>query len=91
MNYLKRAIFGGGGGEQAQAQEPEQEQTRDQQPGNAAVSEEDVLNLYMPEEMQEEMFCFTMGDCEMHQLVSRHDRQFKECEFMHASVHITAM
>jgi hypothetical protein len=20
----------------------------------------------MPEEMQEEMFCFTMGDCELH-------------------------
>ena len=37
------------------------------------------------------MFCFTMGECELHQLVPRHDRQLKECEFMRTNIHITAM
>ena len=45
----------------------------------------------MPEEMQEELMCFTMGDCELHKMVSRHDRQVKSCEFMRTSIHIAAM
>jgi hypothetical protein len=32
---------------------------------------EDVLEKLMPENMQEEMFCFTMGNCELHQIKPR--------------------
>lgn len=37
------------------------------------------------------MFCFTMGDCELHTIKAGHGRQVKECEFMRASLHITSM
>ena len=46
----------------------------------------------MPEEMQEEMFCFTMGDCELHRLLpTQAGRQLKQCVFMNTSVHLTSM
>ena len=57
---------------------------------------EDVLEKLMPEAMQEEMFCFTMGNCELHQIKPRQTtkgaiKQTKECVFMKASIHITSM
>lgn len=55
------------------------------------TNEQDLLNQFMPGEMQEEMMCFTMGDCELHKLMPRHDRQSKECEFMRTSIHLTTM
>ena len=54
-------------------------------------SEEDLLNMCMPEEMQEEMFCFTMGDCEFSEIKPAHQKQLKKCEFMNASIHIAQM
>ena len=57
---------------------------------------EDVLEKLMPEEMQEEMFCFTLGDCELYQLKPKQGKkadikQVKECVFMKASIHLTSM
>jgi hypothetical protein len=57
---------------------------------------EDVLEKLMPEAMQEEMFCFTMRNCELHQIKPRQTtkgaiKQTKECVFMKASIHITSM
>ena len=57
---------------------------------------EDVLEKLMPEEMQEEMFCFTLGDAELYQLKPKqgqlpHIKQVKECVFMKASIHLTSM
>ena len=63
----------------------------DKKASDGAVSDQDVLSLFMPSDMQEEMFCFTMGDCELHKLVQRHNGQMKECEFLHTSVHVTSM
>ena len=57
----------------------------------AVISEEDILNAHMPVEMQEELFCFTMGDCSLHGLNSYQDKQKKTCEFIHTSIHITTM
>lgn len=50
----------------------------------------------MPETMQEEMFCFTMGNCQLHQLKPRKAAkggllQNKECVFLKASIHVTSM
>ena len=46
----------------------------------------------MPEEMQEEMFCFTMGDCELSEIKpNQRGTQTKTCEFINASIHITQM
>lgn len=49
---------------------------------------DDMLERQMPEAMQEEMFCFTMGDCELYQLKPRLKKhtnpqicQIKECVF----------
>ena len=41
--------------------------------------------------MQEEMFCFTMGQCELHQLIPRDGKHVKECEFLRSSTHVTSM
>ena len=101
MQYLRKAtnaILGRGQGEDAESQD--QIAAADQaalEAGEAeheqvAASEEDLLNHCMPEEMQEEMFCFTMGDCELSELKpSQHGRQVKTCEFINASIHITQM
>ena len=61
-----------------------------------AAEVDDVLEKLMPEAMQEEMFCFTMGGCELHQLKHRKAAkgsilQAKECVFMKASIHVTSM
>ena len=66
MNFIRKAtskIFGGG--EAA----PEEEQKHDPAGVN---SEEDILNQCMPDEMQEEMFCFTMGDCQLSEIRPNH-------------------
>ena len=51
----------------------------------------DIVGQLMPEDQQEEMCCFTMGDCELHSLKPKHNRQEKQCEFMRASIHVTSM
>lgn len=88
MNFIKSAIFGGS---KTQAAASNEESKQEDQQTKQPATEQDLLNQFMPEEMQEEMFCFTMGDCELHKIVPRHDRQIKECEYMRASVHITSM
>lgn len=40
----------------------------------------------MPEEMQEEMFCFTLGDGQFYKFTPKHNKQIKECLFQKASV-----
>jgi hypothetical protein len=64
-------------------------------PTTQADKVEDVLEKLMPEDMQEEMFCFTMGNCELHQIKPRQAKgaikQTKECLFMKASIHLTSM
>ena len=62
-----------------------------EQSAASQATEEDILNQFMPEGMQEEMFCFTMGDCELHEMVSHTGRQLKKCEFMNSSLHLTSM
>ena len=76
---LKRALWGGGADEEAKQEETKNENV------------EDVLDRLMPREWLEEMYCFTMGDVELHNLREKNGKQMKECEFMSASVHITSM
>jgi hypothetical protein len=76
MSWLVGKILGKGGNDKQE--EPEGQVT-------------DIVGQLMPEEQQEEMCCFTMGDCELHSLKPKHKRQTKECEFMRASIHITSM
>ena len=47
--------------------------------------------MFMPEDMQEQLLCFTIGKCELHKLIPKNDGQLKQCEFMNASVHITSV
>ena len=75
MSWIVGKIFGKGGTDQAYSEIPPS----------------DVLAENMPEDQQEEMFCFTMGDCELHTVKPKHDQQIKECEFMRTSLHITSM
>ena len=88
MNFIKSAIFGRPAAESSPALEEEEQQTRDEP---QVAPEDDVLNQFMPGDMQEEMFCFTAGDCELHKLVPRHQQQSKECVFMNTSVHLASM
>ena len=71
---MKSALFGGAENSEAQASSsPLKAQTIDGG-SEPTINEEDILNAFMPEEMQEEMFCFTMGDCELYKIVPRHGR-----------------
>ena len=75
MSWIVGKIFGKGG----------------ETPATAGDGPSDVLADNMPQNEQEEMFCFTMGDCELHTLKAGHGGQVKACEFMRASLHITSM
>ena len=75
MSWIVGKIFGSGGA----TQKPQENLPND------------ILAENMPEDQQEEMFCFTMGDCELHTVKAKHERQVKECEFMRTSIHITSM
>ena len=90
MNFIRSAtskIFGGGNTAADEAN-PADGQKIDP----PACSEEDFLNQCMPEEMQEEMFCFTMGDCELFEIrANPNGTQTKKCEFINASIHIAQM
>ena len=94
MQFIRSAtskIFGGGNAAAADdANHQADEGTKVDPPAN---SEEDMLNQCMPEELQEEMFCFTMGDCELSELRAnpQNGTQTKKCEFINASIHIAQM
>lgn len=94
MNYLKSAIFGSSTSaatsEPAEEAKQEQEQTKGEE--SSAPNEEDILNQCMPAELQEEMFCFTMGECQLHTLaLNLAGKQTMTCEFMNAGIHIAQM
>jgi len=92
MHYLKRAIFGSSASAQPSAESSAEDQTKEAPVEVTIVSEEAMLNQCMPGEMQEEMFCFTMGDCQFSELLPNNQgRQTKKCEFINAGVHIAQM
>ena len=99
MNYLRRATNAilGRGGEEGAAEEHKRpadaHDSSDEHDQPPPVSEEDMLNQCMPEELQEEMFCFTMGDCELSEISTNKSTgmQTKKCEFINSSIHITQM
>lgn len=62
----------------------------------AQSKHDDVLQRNMPEDMQESMICFTMGDVELYHLKPRATakgpiKQDKECRFLKASINITSI
>ena len=82
---MKSMIFG------SKSDENEEQKDSDQSGLHPSGQVEDILGKYMSADMQEEMFCFTMGECQLYNLVRKGDRQSKECEFINASVNITSI
>ena len=86
---MKTALFGASADNTGK--EPDSRAEEGDENQEPTFNEEDILNTFMPEEMQEEMYCFTMGDSELHKLVPKHGKQMQECQFMRASIHLTCM
>lgn len=49
---------------------------------------QDVLAEHIPEEVLEQVFCFTLADCQLFTIKSKAGRQIKECEFIESSLRI---